>query len=84
MALGCVMAVRNPGVAGLVIVTFNGTDSVGVWVKTVLTINLALVAAGARIREFFCDFAYSANLTADITFVGILGSPSLDYAFGAV
>lgn len=83
--LGVLIEILNPAIVGIALITINGKDLAGnAWVHTLASVNLALIV-GTTIRS---DFVFrhndiSVDMTADAVFVGVLGSPSFNIAFGS-
>lgn len=79
-----IIQVNTPALAGLLIVTHRGYDTLNAvpWSRTVLQVNLASVA-GSRFRDFFSEYD-DGSAVVDFQFVGVLGSPSVVYVLGGV
>lgn len=84
IAINTLFVVRNPGLAGVLLVTVSCNDPAGPWSRVVANINL-LSLAGTRVRDIFCDMAPNGvPVTVDMVFAGVLGYPQIDYYMGYV
>lgn len=80
--LGSIIKVLNTGV-GIVTVGASGFDSMGVpWSEPVASLNLALLGVGSTVRGVLPCWSGTGTIVINVGFVGILGTPSLDFTFG--
>lgn len=76
-----VLDVVGAATAGLLVVTLKGSWGGVPWSR-----NLSLPALwllGLNHQDYSFSVKTDTNLTADVTFIGIVGSPSVEIAFGA-